>query len=782
MITPTRILFAGAVLLCACSNLPTVLPLQNELSQAEKLRERQGPEAALQYLVGLAGHLPHVNSTNSGEYRRLMAISKLEFALGRFQEAEIHLETCLRMSLAEGNRKRTAIVQITRFEPLLKLKRLNDAKVALAAGLDYSTSVQDHSLDRFLLHKSGLLLEHTGLFEEAVTPLLQSISLFESKHENASSAQVRISLGWAYLHMGQLDRAGEEYVKAQRQADPHDRHLSIGFQGNLAYERREFSKAAAFYSEASGEAKLNDTDYFVQWLVNEATAWIELGQWQKASERNEDALRVTRSLPMMSGRQLALVNRARIAAGQHDTASAIQQLRAIVAESKEPGPTLDAYAELARIYQQSGKPFLARAAYQAGLAIVELQRTKLHDVENKLSFQASAIKLNQQYTDGLMAHGDQATAFESAEASRARMLRDTSNLPGQSAETGFLTKYKAEAKRTGSAYLAYWIAPERSYLWVVTPAAFCTYPLPGEGELRGKVDRFQQLIQTRQDSALAGAELFRMLVQPAMMQLHGVRNIVIVPDGPLYGLNFETLRQGSDHARYWIEDATLSIAPSLGLMLSALPASAPRTRILLMGDASEWSPDFPRLLNSPGELDRIEAQFPESTSTRLTQAKATPAQYERELKTPFRYIHFATHAAANRSAPLESAIILSQAEGRGKLTARDVLRSRLDAELVSISACQSAGARTYAGEGLVGLAWAFLRSGAHSVVAGLWDVSDYSSPLIMGALYSGLAHGQAAPAALRNAKLALLQPGGKYAEPYYWGPFLLYVGAGAASK
>ena len=775
-------LFAGAVLLCACSNRPATLPLQNELVQAEKLREKQGPEAALQYLVGLAGHLPRVNGTSSGEYRRLMAIAKLEFALGRFQEAELHLETCLRMSLAEGNRKRSATVQITRFEPLLKLNRLDDATASLAAARDYAKSVQDHSLDRFLLHKNGLLLEHTGQFEEAVTPLSQSLALFEANNENAAAAQVRISLGWAYYHMGQFDRAGEEYLKAQGQADPHDRHLSLGHRGNLAYERREFAKAAEFYREAADVAKGNDTDYFVRWLVNEATAWIELGQWQKASARNEEAFSVGRGLPTMSERQFAFVNRARIAAGQHDTASAIRQLRAIVADSKEPGPTLDAYAELARIYQQSGEPFLARAAYRAGLAIVELQRTKLHDVENKLSFQASAIKLNQQYTDGLMAHGDQAAAFESAEASRARMLRDTSNLPGQSAETGFLAKYQAEAKRTGSAYLAYWIAPERSYLWVVTPHAFCTYPLPGEGELRGKVDRFQQLIQTRQDSALAGAELFRTLVQPAMMQLHNVRNIVIVPDGPLYGLNFETLRQGSEHARYWIEDATLSIAPSLGLMLTALPASKNGTRILLMGDATEWSPDFPRLLNSPSELDRIEAQFPEGTRTRLTQTKATPAQYERELETPYRYIHFATHAAANRSAPLESAIILSQAEGRGKLTARDVLRSRLNAELVSISACQSAGARTYAGEGLVGLAWAFLRSGAHSVVAGLWDVSDYSSPLIMGALYSGLAHGQAAPAALRNAKLALLQPGGKYAEPYYWGPFLLYVGAGAASQ
>jgi CHAT domain-containing protein len=777
---PSRFVVAAALLLCACCTRPSARPFQKELAQAEKLRKQQGPEAALLYLNQLAEPSARGDVAVTREYLRLMAVEKLEFALGRFEDAEKGLQKCLLLSA--GNPKRVATVQITRFDPLVKMNRLDEAAAALAAAEMFAQTTHNASLEPFRLHYSGLLWEQTGHFEEAVTPLSQSLALAEKSQQRSLAAHIRISLGWAYYHMGQFDRAREEYIKAQAQADPGDQHLSLGHLGNLAYERREFLKAAEFYRKAAQVAEHNDRTNYVRWLVNEATAWIELGEWRKASERNEEAFRAGRELPAMAERQLALVNRARIAAALRSPASAIQQLRTIVAESKEPGPTLDAYAELARIYQHSGEVLKARAAYQAGLAIVDAQRNQLHELENKLSFEASAMKLNQQYTAGLMARGDEAAAFESAEASRARMLRDALNLPTQNAEKGVLARYRAEAKRTGSAYLAYWIAPERSYVWVITPTAFSSYLLPGEADLRGRVDHFQQLIESRQSSALAGAELFRTLVQPALPQLRNVKNIVIVPDGPLYGLNFETLRQGSAQSRYWIEDATLTIAPSLGLMLSSVPTAMPGTRILLMGDASEWSPDFPRLMNASGELDRIGAQFPAGNQTKLTQAKATPAQYEREAQTPYRYIHFATHAAANRSAPLESAIILSQADGRGRLTARDVLRTRLNAELVSISACQSAGARTYAGEGLVGLAWAFLSSGAHSVVAGLWDVSDYSSPLIMGALYSGLAHGETAPEALRNAKLALLKPGGKYAAPYYWGPFLLYVGAGAAHQ
>jgi len=95
---------------------------------------------------------------------------------------------------------------------------------------------------------------------------------------------------------------------------------------------------------------------------------------------------------------------------------------------------------------------------------------------------------------------------------------------------------------------------------------------------------------------------------------------------------------------------------------------------------------------------------------------------------------------------------------------------------VTLSACHSAGARTYAGEGLVGLAWAFLQSGAGNVIAGLWNVSDYSSPRLMEQLYAGLAAGKSPADALHDAKLELIA-GGKYAHPFYWGAFQLYAGS-----
>jgi len=164
----------------------------------------------------------------------------------------------------------------------------------------------------------------------------------------------------------------------------------------------------------------------------------------------------------------------------------------------------------------------------------------------------------------------------------------------------------------------------------------------------------------------------------------------------------------------------------------------------------------------------------------LTQARAVPAAYTASGPDRFRYIHFVAHGTASRSSPLDSAVVLSPAQRNPedfKLYARDIVQHPLHARLVTISACYGAGLRTYAGEGLVGLAWAFLRAGSHNVIAALWQVDDASTPLLMDRLYSELEAGKTPDAALRTAKLALIHAPNVYRKPFYWGAFQLYAGS-----
>jgi CHAT domain-containing protein len=197
--------------------------------------------------------------------------------------------------------------------------------------------------------------------------------------------------------------------------------------------------------------------------------------------------------------------------------------------------------------------------------------------------------------------------------------------------------------------------------------------------------------------------------------------------------------------------------------------------ILLIGDPDPAVEEYPRLPFAGREIALIEQKFPTAGSVVIEGARAYPAAYRDNDPSRFSYIHFAAHAAANRESPLDSALILSRHESGYSLSARDVMNVPLHADLVTLSACRSAGARTYSGEGLVGLSWAFLRAGARNVVAGLWDVNDMSTAALMADFYAQLTRGSPPADALRGAKLRLVRSVNAYRKPFYWGPFQLYT-------
>jgi len=253
--------------------------------------------------------------------------------------------------------------------------------------------------------------------------------------------------------------------------------------------------------------------------------------------------------------------------------------------------------------------------------------------------------------------------------------------------------------------------------------------------------------------------------------------VIVVPDGPLHQLGFQTLPIYGPHPHYWVGDVTVSIAPSFGAFRTESPRTAGKGRSLLIGDPISPDPKlFPRFDFSADEIARI-AERLGSGVTKIMQRDARPEIWDERSPGDFDIIHFSTHAEANQQSPLDSSIILSPGGGWPgggdfRLYARKIVDVPLHAKLVTLSACRSSGARTYAGEGLVGLAWAFLLAGSRNVVAGLWNVADETTPQLMDSFYAGIAKGAEPAEALRDAQRAMLLT--EYAKPYYWGPFQCY--------
>jgi CHAT domain-containing protein len=240
-------------------------------------------------------------------------------------------------------------------------------------------------------------------------------------------------------------------------------------------------------------------------------------------------------------------------------------------------------------------------------------------------------------------------------------------------------------------------------------------PLPPAGELQTLVDSYRKtFIDDPRDPLEAGnadgKNLYATLIQPAEKLIAKNSRVVILPDGSLNSLNFETLIVSSPQAEnkphYWIEDATVLTANSLTLLARGSIAVPPRVgNMLMVGEALAASPEFPPLPEAGKEVELLEKYFGESQRLELLGNNATSTAFLASQPEKFSYLHFATHGTASQLRPLESAVILSPDKDSYKLYARDVVQHPLTAYLVTISACNGAGSKTYAGEGLVGLSW-----------------------------------------------------------------------------
>jgi CHAT domain-containing protein len=340
------------------------------------------------------------------------------------------------------------------------------------------------------------------------------------------------------------------------------------------------------------------------------------------------------------------------------------------------------------------------------------------------------------------------------------------------------------AQRLHRTLLFYWLGEEHSYLWAITPTKTLHFALPPASEIDQLVKAYRGAIVNSRDVLATedrptGEKLYAMLIAPAQKLIPAHSRVILLPDGSLYGLNFETLIAPEQKPHYWIEDVTLTTANSLTLLASSSNRPAANEKnLLLVGNTKQANIAFPPLSQAPDEMKKIEQYFPEPRRAVLEGARATPSAYLSSNPERFSYVHFVTHGTASRARPLESAVILSPEGDSYKLYARDIVTRHLRAELVTISACYGSGSRAYSGEGLVGLSWAFLRAGAHNVIGALWEVADAPATAeLMDGLYKELNQGRDPATALRNAKLTLLRSGNVFAKPFYWAPFQLYAGS-----
>ena len=716
--------------------------------------------------------LPPPLRTTDVEVDRLRYLAFIAFSTGSPKEARDLLETALRIARPKYP-SAEADALLTRGNIMAR-----DAPSAAERDMRRARAIATRRHDRAAEAKAGASLAYLYVnmrrYDEAVQTGEAALRIARELKMTYLVQSIEGNLGSAWRELGDYETAEQLLIDANAiAAAQHAVPKQISWQlqlGNLRLQRGDLDGAAEFYRSAldlARQAKDANGEGFA--LANLAATALDHFEIESARRYNDEALAVKRRIKDVEGIQRSEIIDARIALDERDYAKAESILNGILAEAKSKPIRWDAHARLAQVYLKS-KPAAAGEQFRAALDEADDARKEIASPEWRLSFLASVTQFYNSYIDFLISGGRVAEALQVADLARARTLAE-----GVGVEPKRVDAQRA-AREAGVVVLSYWLAPEKSYVWLVTPAAIEVWPLPGEARIAADIDAYQkELIGSHASPASArGAALYRMLVEPVSRRIARGARVAIIPDRRLHVFNFETLVVPAPQPHYWIEDAIVETVPSLQF-LGRVPAARAGGSMLLVGSPPQVDPTFPPLQYAAAEMQRVRGHF--SEVRQLDGAKATPQQYLSAHPERFAYVHFVAHAVATRQRPLDSAVILGRDSNGYKLYARDVILHPLHARLVTVSSCVGAGKRAYEGEGLVGLAWAFLRAGAHQVIAALWEVNDAATPQLMDAMYASIQSGADPAVALRAAKLKLIHSGGVTRKPLYWAPFVLYSGS-----
>lgn len=363
----------------------------------------------------------------------------------------------------------------------------------------------------------------------------------------------------------------------------------------------------------------------------------------------------------------------------------------------------------------------------------------------------------------------------------------------------------------GTVLLSYVLGVDRSHLFALSKDDFRHHVLPMKDTLAPLADAWKHWLKRRRYSIQernVAAELSRILLRPAQDLIRSANRLILVPEGLLGELPIEILPISETEVLN--ERREVLRGPSVGVLLQltkrdrirdassgniavfadpVYSLSDPRCKDPCVREStSEGSIDPagtrrrpPRLPASGLEAEAIERWAPQKKSRIYLGFKAGLGTFEAEIRRRPSIIHLATHTHIDPSRPAQSGLWLSQYDTAGRETVgfldiENIRNLQLDADLVVLSACESAWEEGVRGDGLVGFAQAFIQAGASKVLVSLWPVDDLPTALLMSELYrlhwsEDLTIRRALPKA--QAHLRSME---QYRAPRYWAGFVLFGG------
>ena len=335
------------------------------------------------------------------------------------------------------------------------------------------------------------------------------------------------------------------------------------------------------------------------------------------------------------------------------------------------------------------------------------------------------------------------------------------------------------------AVLSYLVTEDALYLTLIDSKKTGFYKLPFDKKIKNTIRKLYRKSSKLniQDASIYKDSyiVYQSILEPVLQKINAT-DLIILADDILNYIPFDALVTSNKKRIYLLSTHSISYASSATLLQAHNKIGARKNSNLLIfapqfngtsTTQNQERTDMAPLLYNEQEAENIAQYFNGKIYGRNN---ASINNFKNELG-KYNLIHFATHASANDEFPDYSYLAFSHNDSiiSNLLYVKDLYNYKINADLVTLSACQTGIGKLQKGEGMLSLARAFNYAGVPAIVTTLWKINDQSTSEIMKYFYKNLNDGLSKKEALRQAKLTYIETNDDplLNHPYYWSGIVL---------
>lgn len=752
----------------------------------------------------------------------LLSTGGVYFLAGNFEKSLVYFNRSLQLASSIGAKRREgmALTNIGVLHATLgnKAKALEYFRQSL--GLLNRTEAFRTEIRT--LYNIGLLQKDLKNYSEAFQFFEKALGMAEEKEYKIESSMILTGLAETSADVQKLDKASKFYHRALEIAEDVQDNAEQGYilkkVGDLEYELGDYDTAGRNFKRSLDIGQAID-DARIVWEANAG-----LGAAAQAKEEVQEAIsRYSAAISVYDSVRKNLNIESLTTGFLEDRYEVYPSIIQLLARENRYEQSFD-FLEKYKTKTLLG--ILAKGQLLISELLPDSIRFSLLEIKQQL--ENAHFELSQQLTkpDGdksaLLELDQKITALELQKSEIIKSIKEDFNPYFQmtSSEPVSLNELQNNMLKKGQLLIEFVVGSKNTSLFAIScdTLIYKSIPITRE-ELKQELAKLSTIFKSQAvldkpthefiftpeqaDFSVPPAhELYTILLKPLEPIINKSDELIIVPDDFLYYLPFEALvtdtndvqnRYDFQKARFLIQKVNISYLQSASLLNPTLLKKGRPTRgLLALGNPAfessgsqnnniDRSSDsrVNRLLSLPNsEREVIDIGNLLSGSEQIFVGENASESNFKKNAGEFQIIHLASHFEINDVDPLYSKVILSQqgnTQEDGYLQTYEVFDLRLNADLVVLSACNTALGKLSKGEGLIGISRAFLYAGVPSIVVSLWNVEDEATGKIMEYFYGHLKEGDPKNDALRLAKLDYLKNADiTKRDPFFWAPFILF--------